>query len=73
MTEPATNSSEDRGPKDKQLKVKAQEAYSGSIGRWKENIDNPDVVHGYYEFRDRRIREMAEEFLSEHDIDPLWR
>ena len=57
---------------DKELKSRVQRAYSGSIGRWKETIDNRDVVHAYHEFRDHKIMEMAEEFLHEHDIDPLW-
>ena len=51
----------------------AQNAYSGSIGRWKEEVDNQDAVHTYYDFRDQRIREMAEEFLLENDIQPIWR
>ena len=58
---------------DKELKFRVQRAYSGSIARWKETIDNRDVVHAYHEFREHKIMEMAEEFLHEHDIDPLWR
>jgi uncharacterized protein involved in copper resistance len=58
---------------DKELKSSALQAYSASIGRWIEAIDNRDVVHAYYDFRDRKIMEMAEEYLLEHDIDPLWR
>ena len=58
---------------DKELKSRAQQAYSGSIGRWKETIDSRDVVHAYYDFRDREIMEKAEEFLHEQDIDPIWR
>ena len=58
---------------DEELKTRAQQAYSGSIGRWKQAIDRRDVEHAYYEFRDRKIMEMAEEFLHEHHIDPLWK
>ena len=58
---------------DKELWTLAQNVYSGSIGRWKEGVDNPDAVHGYYDFRDQRIKEMAEEFLRENDIQPIWR
>ena len=57
---------------DKGLMTEAQQAYSGSIGRWKEAINRRDVEHAYYEFRERKIMEMAEEFLHEHNIDPLW-
>ena len=56
---------------DKELMSKAQQAYSGSIGRWKEAVDRRDFEHAYYEFRDRKIMEMAEEFLHAHHIDPL--
>ena len=58
---------------DEELWSLAQNAYSGSIGRWKEEVDNPDAVYAYYDFRDLRIKEMAEEFLRENDIQPVWR
>jgi len=51
----------------------AQNAYFGSIGGWKEKIDNQDAVHAYYDFRDQKVKEMAEDFLSENDIHPIWR
>jgi len=57
---------------DSELMTKAQQAYSGSIGRWKKAIDRRDAEHAYYEFRERKIMEMADEFLHEHHIDPLW-
>ena len=57
---------------DEELWARVQDAYSGSIGRWKEEIDNQDVVHAYYDFRDLKIKELAEEFLHEHDIQPVW-
>ena len=57
---------------DKELKSTARQAYSGSIGRWIKTIDNRDVVHAYYDFRDQRIKELAEEFFHEHDIQPVW-
>jgi hypothetical protein len=58
---------------DNELKSMAQQAYTGSIGRWKQTVDNRDVVHAYYDFRESFIEQMAEEFLHEHDIEPLWR
>ena len=58
---------------DKKLWAKAQEAYSGSIGGWKEEVDDQDAVHAYYDFRDRKIKELAEEFFHDHDIQPVWR
>jgi hypothetical protein len=58
---------------DEELRVKAQEAYSGSIGGWKEEVNDQNVVNAYFDFRDRKIKELAEEFLHEHDIQPIWR
>jgi len=58
---------------DKKLWIQVQEAYSGSIGGWKEKLDDQNIVHAYYEFRDRKIKELAEEFFHEHNIQPIWR
>ena len=58
---------------DGKLLKRVYDAYSGSIGRWIEAVDDRTVVHTYYDFRDSEIKEMAEEFLREHDIKPLWR
>lgn len=56
-----------------ELRSRARNAYFGSIGGWKEEVDNQDAVHAYYDFRDQRIKEMIEEFLRENDIHPVWR
>ncbi len=58
---------------DEELWTLAQNAYSGSIGRWKDTLDNRDALHAYYDFREKRIKEMAEEFLRENEIQPVWR
>ena len=57
---------------DEELWKQARNAYSGSIGGWKEEVHNDDVVHAYYAFRALRIKELAEEFFREHDIQPIW-
>jgi len=58
---------------DQELWIRARDAYSGSIGKWKEEVDNQDVVHVYYDFREQKIKQLAEEFSDEHDIHPVWR
>ena len=58
---------------DEALRKQAYDAYSGSIGGWKEAVGNQDVVDSYYEFREQKIKELAEAFLNEHDIQPIWR
>ena len=58
---------------DKELRIRAREAYTGSIGRWIDTIGDRAVVHAYYDFRESRIKEMMKEFLHEHGISPLWR
>ncbi len=58
---------------DKVLIRRAREAYSGSIGRWKEEIEDERVVLQYYDFREKKIKQLAEEHLREHLIEPNWR
>ena len=58
---------------DGELWKSAYDAYSGSIGRWIDAVGDRNVVHSYYNFRDSKIKEIAEEFLQEHGIKPLWR
>jgi len=58
---------------DEELWTRARNAYSGSIGGWKEKINNRDVVHAYYDFRDRRIKEIAQDFFLDNDIQPIWK
>lgn len=51
----------------------AEEAYSGSIGRWKRHVRDEDAVHAYYDFRDARVKDLAEEWLRDTGIAPVWR
>lgn len=51
----------------------AEEAYSGSIGRWKRHVRDEDAIHAYYDFRDAWVAEMAEDWLAENGIAPIWR
>ena len=48
----------------------AEMAYFGSIGRWKESVNDQDAVHTFYEFRGVTI--LAEEFLQENGLVPIW-
>ena len=58
---------------DKDLIHRAREAYSGSIGRWKDAMDDERAVHAYYDFREKKIKQLSEEYLREHFIEPVWR
>ena len=55
------------------LKSWAAKAYFGSIGGWIENVDDDSAVNAYYNFRDRKTTQMAEEFLRSHGIEPQWK
>jgi hypothetical protein len=57
---------------DEALRREVEACYSGSIGRWKKAVRNRDIVHAFYDFRDRRVAELAEEFLRDHGIAPDW-
>ena len=52
---------------------RAAAAYSGSIGRWKRDVRDEGAVHGFHEFQEKRIVELAEEFLRENEIVPDWK
>ena len=58
---------------DEALCTQAYDAYSGSIGGWKESVGSQDAVDSYYEFREQKIKDLAEVFLNDHDIQPIWR
>ncbi len=54
------------------LRETAREAYFGSIGGWKESINDRDVIEAYYRFRDQQMVELAEEFLLDHGVEADW-
>ena len=51
----------------------AQEAYRGSIGRWKKSVDDESIIREFYNFRDRKTTERAEAVLRSHGIEPVWK
>ena len=58
---------------DEEARSKARNAYIGSIGGWKKSVDDEGVVHAFYDFRDHKTKQMAEEFLREYGIQPQWK
>ena len=52
---------------------RAYDAYRGSIGRWKDAVNDRDVIHAYYRFQERQVLEMGVEFLRENGIEPEWK
>ena len=62
-----------RWTEDKDLIYRAREAYSGSVGRWKEEVEDERVVRSYYAFREKKIMQIAEDYLRKHYIEPNWR
>ena len=57
---------------DEWRRLNAIECYSGSIGRWKKQVRDRDAVHAFYDFRDTLVAKLAEEWLRENGITPLW-
>ena len=51
----------------------AEMAYFGSIGGWKESVNDEEAVHRFYDFREQKITILAEEFLQEYGISPIWK
>ncbi len=58
---------------DDDARLKAREAYFGSIGGWKKAVADEGVVYAYYVFRDQAIKNMAEQFLHEKGVEPEWK
>ena len=59
--------------RDKARRRRAEDAYRGSIGKWKRDVGDEDAVDAFYGFRDAEIVAMAEAFLRENGIEPVWR
>ena len=55
------------------LKSWAEKAYSRSINRWKEKVDDDSAVSAFHNFRDRKTTQMAEDFLRSHGVEPQWK
>ena len=53
--------------------IEALDAYFGSIGGWKKQIANEQIVEKYFRFKEKRISELANDFLRKNEIDPIWR
>lgn len=58
---------------DEARRRRADAAYSGSIGRWKDDVGDEGAVHAFHEYREARITEMGEGFLRENGIVPDWK
>ena len=52
---------------------RVEAAYSGSIGRWKRDVRDEEAVHAFHDFQEKRMAELAEEFLLENVIVPEWK
>ena len=57
---------------DEDLRDVAREAYFGSIGGWKKAIEDEGVIRAYYAFRDRKMIELAQEFLLDNGVKVDW-
>lgn len=58
---------------DQDRSQKAFEAYFGSIGGWKKNVNDEGAIHAFNDYQERRIAELAEEFLAENNIVADWK
>ncbi len=58
---------------DEERRRNAEMAYFGSIGGWKENVNDQDAVHTFYDYQDKRVKKLAEEFFQENGVVPNWK
>ena len=59
--------------RDKERRQRAEDAYRGSIGKWKRDAGDEEAINAFYDFREAEIVAMAEEFLRENGIEPIWK
>ena len=59
--------------RDKERRQRAEDAYRGSIGKWKRDVRDEAAIDAFYAFREAEIVAMAEEFLRENGIEPIWK
>ena len=60
---------------DEGKKAFAQGAYTGSIGRWKEAMEDAgeyEIVYAWHEFKDEALKRERVDFLRERGIEPIW-
>lgn len=51
----------------------AKNSYWGSIGAWKKNVLDENIIQEFEAYRDRQLDKLALDFLARHDIEPEWR
>jgi len=57
---------------DNELQQLASSAYSGSVGRWVNAVNDEDVVHKFENFRRNKITKIAEKYLRKLKIKVIW-
>ena len=57
---------------DERQRVIAQDAYTGSIGRWKEAVADQRVIWAYQQFREGMIAKLATAFLLQNGVTVEW-
>ena len=56
---------------DQRMRNLTSRRYKGSIGKWKKSVDD-EARYAYFDFRDSKMKQMAEEFLHDNRIEPEW-
>ena len=53
---------------DEHEKALARKVYAESIGGWIRSVENEHAVKAYFEYKEMRLREMAQQFLRDNHI-----
>ena len=54
-------------------RLHARNCYFGSIGGWKREVQDDEVLRAYEEFRDRAKKRRAVWFLHDHGVEFEWK
>ena len=55
-----------------ELRKKAADSYLSSIGGWTESMEETGAKYAFEAYKEERFQQLAEEFLAEHGIKPIW-
>ena len=58
---------------DEERRSNVETAYIGSFGGWKKAVKDQEAIYAFYAFQDDAVRALAEEYLLEIGIIPIWK
>lgn len=58
---------------DPATKAKAKAAYSPSVARWLKNVNDPEIAHAFFLFRDDQVKRRLVDSLRRLGVEVRWK